>query len=329
MEAQGASARERTDENRALVGGNLLDALSEGDRVCLFAAGRKRAVDAGEEVARQGSRGDCLFVVIEGELAVVRALPGDEEKLLATARPGMLLGEVAVLDRGARSASLRATRPSVLREIGLGAFEALTLYGGDIGYRILRAVAVSVHGRLAATRRSESASRNARPSTVTQLGWSKPPPGALQVLESLPAFEGFDARDWDAMLPRAGVAEVERGANLALSDASGAAAVIVLRGALSPWLEDGSGPELAMPTAGPGGFADYAAALGLAAEPRSWRTRSPARLVRLDAELFAPDSPLASRLLYALSRSLATALRRSTGLAMHLRMAWAASVEVH
>ena len=119
----------RGDESRALAGGNLLDTLSEGDRVCLFAAGRKRAVEAGEEVARQGSRGDCLFVVVEGELAVVRALPGDEEKVLAAARPGMVLGEIAVLDRGARSASLRATRPSVLREIGLGAFEALTLYG--------------------------------------------------------------------------------------------------------------------------------------------------------------------------------------------------------
>ena len=130
--------------------------------MCLFAAGRKRAVEAGEEVARQGSRGDCLFVVVEGELAVVRALPGDEEKLLASAKPGMLLGEIAVLDRGARSASLRATRRSVLREIGLGAFEALTLYGGDIGHRILRAVAVSVHQRLAATRRIERSARTIR-----------------------------------------------------------------------------------------------------------------------------------------------------------------------
>src|SRR5215467_10546970 len=162
----------------ALVGGNLLDALSEGDRVCLLAAGRKRAVEAGEEVARQGSRGDCLFVVIEGELAVVRALPGDDEKLLATATPGMLLGEIAVLDRGARSASLRATRNSVLREIGLGAFEALTLYGGDIGWRILRAVAASVHERLAATRRIEDAAPPAPHSPGAQLGWSAPTPGA-------------------------------------------------------------------------------------------------------------------------------------------------------
>ena len=317
-----SGASGRGDENRALAGGNLLDTLSEGDRVCLLAAGRKRAVEAGEEVARQGSRGDCLFVLAEGELAVVRALPGDDEKHLATARPGMLLGEVAVLDRGARSASLRATRRSLLREIGLGAFEALTLYGGDIGCRILRSVAVSVHGRLAATRRGERDASPAAPSRGAALAWSAPAAGALAVLESLPAFEGLDARDWEAMLPGARIAEIERGADLDLPDASGAGAVIVLRGALSPWLDDGSGPELTVPAAGPGGFVEYAPALGLPPESRRWRARSPARLLRLDAELFAPENPFASRLLYALARDLATDLRRSTGLAMHFRMAW-------
>jgi CRP-like cAMP-binding protein len=306
------------------VVGNLLDTLSEGDRVCLFAAGRKRSVEAGEEVARQGSRGDCLFVVNEGELAVVRALPGDDEKLLATAKPGMLLGEIAVLDRGARSASLRATRRSELREIGLGAFEALALYGGDIGWRILRAVAASVHERLAATRRI-GAVRHATLSPGARLQWSPPAPGAFAVLESLPAFEGLDARDWTSMLPYTGICEVERGADLVLAESAGA--VIVLRGALSPWLEDGSGPELTMPAAGPGGFVEYATALGLPleqliAETRLWRARSPARLLRLDAALFEQDNPFAARLLYALSRSLATALRRTTGLAMHFRMAW-------
>ena len=306
------------------VVGNLLDTLSEGDRVCLFAAGRKRSVEAGEEVARQGSRGDCLFVVNEGELAVVRALPGEDEKLLATAKPGMLLGEIAVLDRGARSASLRATRRSELREIGLGAFEALTLYGGDIGWRILRAVTASVHERLAATRRI-GAVRHAALSPGAQLQWSPPTPGAFAVLESLPAFDGLDGRDWTAMLPHTSICEVERGADLALAESAGA--VIVLRGALSPWLEDGSGPELTTPAAGPGGFVEYATALGLPleqliAETRLWRARSPARLLRLDAALFEQQNPFAARLLYALSRSLATALRRTTGLAMHFRMAW-------
>src|SRR5262249_14750156 len=231
-----------------------------------------------------------------------RSLAGEGGKVVATAKPGMLLGEIAVLDRGARSASLRATRRSELREIGLGAFEALTLYGGDIGWRILRAVAASVHERLAATRRIEPALAQAALPPGARLQWASPPAGAFAALEPLPAFEGLDARDWTAMLPHMGICEVERGADLVLAESAGA--VIVLRGALSPWLEDGSGPEPTMPTAGPGGFVEYALALGLpleqlVAETRHWRARSPARLLRLDAELFAQKNPLAPRLLYA------------------------------
>ena len=211
----------------------------------------------------------------------------------------------------------------MLREIGLGAFEALTLHGGESGSRILRALAVSVHERLAETRRIEGVvSRGAPPSPPAQLRWAGPAAGSLAVLESLPAFEGLDARDWAEMAPRAGVAEIARGADLVFPDASGAGAVIVLRGALSPWLEDASGPELTMPAAGPGGFVEHALALGLPPEHRRWRARSPARLLRLDAGLFAPGSAFASRLLYAVSRGLATSLRRSTGLSMHFRMAW-------
>src|SRR3974390_1672436 len=141
------------DESRVLVGGNFLDALSEDDRARLFAVGRTRTVEPGEEVARQGSRGDSLFVLTEGELAVLRSLPGDQEKLLFRAKPGTVLGEIAVLDRGARSASLKATRRSTLREVALGAFEGVALYGGESGCRILRAVAAAGRARLGATRR--------------------------------------------------------------------------------------------------------------------------------------------------------------------------------
>lgn len=315
--------RERKgDESGVLVRGKFLDALSEDDRARLFAAGRERTVEPSEEVARQGSRGDCLFVIIEGELAVVRALPGDREQKLSVATPGMVLGEVAVLDRGARSATLRATCPSVLREIGLGAFEALTLHGDESGSRILRAVAVTVHERLVAIRELEGAAlRRAAPDS-TKVEWTTPTLGALGVFESLPAFDALDARDWEAMLPYLRAAQVARGADVVLPEASRAGVIVVMRGALSPWLEDGSGPELTVPAAGPGGIVDHTAALGLAPEQRRWRARSPVRLLNLDPALFAPESVFASRLLYALARSLATTLRRSTDLAMHFRMAW-------
>jgi CRP-like cAMP-binding protein len=325
MAARSGDPAKTGDESRVLVGGNFLDALSEDDRARLFAVGRTRTVEPGEEVARQGSRGDSLFVLTEGELAVLRSLPGDREKLLFRAKPGTVLGEIAVLDRGARSASLKATRRSELREIALGAFEGVTLYGGESGCRILQAVAASVHERLEATRRIAGTPRAARASEAA-LRWTKPSADALAVLGQIPAFEGLVARDWSAMLPHLGVAYVLRAAEVALPEGS-PGVVIVLRGALSPRVE--GGPEVTMPAAGPGGVVDYAAALGLTSEARRWRARSPTRLLRLDPALLAPGSEFAPRLLYALSRCLATTLRRATGLAMHLRMAWVKPAEAH
>lgn len=313
-----------SDEGLTLVGGNLLHMLSGDDRERLFEAGCPRMVEAGEEVVRQGSLGDCLFVVAEGELSIVRCLPGDDEQVLSTAKPGMMVGELAVLDGGARSASLRATRRSVLREIGLGAFEAVTLHGARAGHRILRAVAASVHERLETTRGSavRVGPRSEPLPSGARLEWAVPDSELVGVLGVLPAFASLNASDWKAMLPHLSIVDVDRGADLVLPEASNPGVVTVLRGALSPWLDDASGPELTMPVIGPGGFADYAAALGFEAEPRRWRARSPTQLLRLDPVCFEAGGTCATRLLYALSRSLATTLRRSTGLSMHFRMAW-------
>lgn len=315
-----------SEEGRIIAGGNLLDMLRADDRARLFELGRPRVVEEGEEVVRQGTLGDCLFVVEEGELAVVRSLPGDEEKVLLTARPGMLLGELAVLDGGARAASLRAVRRSVLRVIGLGAFEALTLYGGEAGHRILRAVATLVHQRLNATRlaaKCQGAPVGGAAPEGASLAWSPAHDDMAEVLGVLAAFSRLHRPDIEAMLPAIARAALERGADLVLPEVHSPGVVMVLRGALSPWLADGSGPEATMPAVGPGGFVDYAAALGIPAEARRWRVRSPTQLMRLDAALFEPSAASSALLLYALSRDIALTLRRTTGLAMHFGMAWA------
>jgi CRP-like cAMP-binding protein len=282
-------------------------------------------VEEGEEVVRQGSVGDCLFVVEEGELVVVRCTPGDEEEILAHAKPGSLLGELAVLDGGARAASLRALRRSVLRVIGLGAFEALALHGADAGHRILRAVAASVHERLNTTRSAAApvlSSPGAPLAAGAAIDWTPAGSEVARVLSVLPAFAGLNAAEREAMMPRIGVASVGRGADVVLPEGEQPGIVLVLRGALSPWLDDARGPEATMPVIGPGGFVEYAAALGFASEPRRWRARSPTLLLRLDPALFDPGAACSKRLLYALSRGLATTLRRTTGLSMHFRMAW-------
>jgi len=62
---------------------------------------------AGEAIARQGEIGECMYVVQEGRVEVVREQDGAEVRL-ATLGEGDFFGEMALFDRERRSATVRA-----------------------------------------------------------------------------------------------------------------------------------------------------------------------------------------------------------------------------
>lgn len=80
-------------------------------------------VRAGEWVMREGEAADSLFIVRSGRLEVIDE--GPPEALIRLMRRGDVLGELALLREGTRSASVRARRDAGLLELGRGAFEAL------------------------------------------------------------------------------------------------------------------------------------------------------------------------------------------------------------
>jgi hypothetical protein len=78
----------------------------------IMRAGRKPQImrlKAGDQLTRQGDRGDQLFLLLNGVLGVeVDGHP------IAEAGPGALLGERALLEEGRRTATLRALTPAVV-----------------------------------------------------------------------------------------------------------------------------------------------------------------------------------------------------------------------
>ena len=61
----------------------------------------------GELIIRQGEVGDCMYVVQSGEVEVFKT-QGDKELHLGTMGEGDFFGEMALLDRDVRSASIRS-----------------------------------------------------------------------------------------------------------------------------------------------------------------------------------------------------------------------------
>ncbi len=65
-------------------------------------------LDAGEVLFEQGTMGDLIYVVSDGELEIVRELAGGGEELVKLAQPGDYFGEIGVLFHLPRSATVRA-----------------------------------------------------------------------------------------------------------------------------------------------------------------------------------------------------------------------------
>jgi hypothetical protein len=74
------------------------------------------------EIVKQGSPGDAMYLVLEGELRV-RLMIAGKESVLATLAAGEFFGEVALFDHGPRSADVVANQDSLLLKIPAGAFQ--------------------------------------------------------------------------------------------------------------------------------------------------------------------------------------------------------------
>jgi CRP/FNR family transcriptional regulator, cyclic AMP receptor protein len=120
----------RTDVRSAEAGlakASLFQALSGRERDRLAAAGAPVQLEPGAELFAKGAPGDALFVILEGEVEVRMSFAGGREVRVAALGPGAVLGEVAVLDGGARSADAAALRRTRLWRIPRSAvIEALT-----------------------------------------------------------------------------------------------------------------------------------------------------------------------------------------------------------
>ena len=91
-------------------------------------AGRVRLVTFGpfQTVVRQGQPADAYYVVRRGRVSVVEDLPdGGEQRVLRQLGPGEAFGELALVRRGPRSASVVALERAELFVVDVGAFDRL------------------------------------------------------------------------------------------------------------------------------------------------------------------------------------------------------------
>ncbi len=90
----------------------------------------------GQEIVIEGARGDFCFMLVEGAAEVVR-----EGALVARLGPGEVFGELALLDPGPRSATVRSMTEVVAIRIEREALEKVITTDPRIALRMLQVLA--------------------------------------------------------------------------------------------------------------------------------------------------------------------------------------------
>ena len=106
--------------------------VSEPVSSSLFAGAAPCRLKADEALFVAGQSGDGCYRLERGLLKVVVTSPGGEERILAMLGPGAIVGELAMLDEGPRSASVFAVRECELSFISLRVFEERTIRHPEI-----------------------------------------------------------------------------------------------------------------------------------------------------------------------------------------------------
>ena len=91
---------------------------------------------AGAVIIEEGQEGDHMYVVMEGE--VVISLKGRQ---LATAAPGEIVGEMALINSALRSATVTARTDCVLASIDQGSFDSLLRHVPDFTLHVMNVLA--------------------------------------------------------------------------------------------------------------------------------------------------------------------------------------------
>lgn len=86
------------------------------------AMGAPATIKPGEYLFRLGEVGSDLFEIVEGKLEVTALTVEGSALVLGTIGPGDIVGEVAPILGGARTASVRALEPTKYRKLGREAF---------------------------------------------------------------------------------------------------------------------------------------------------------------------------------------------------------------
>jgi len=132
----------------------LFKGFTEQELEILSTAFRLRVFKEGQLICSEGDATASFFVIAKGEVEAHKDLGGDRRLPLGRAGGNCLVGQKSLLDGGRRSASMVATKPSIVLECNRSDFQRLFNANSPFAYKVIDFIVTDLSHRLRASDRS-------------------------------------------------------------------------------------------------------------------------------------------------------------------------------
>jgi CRP-like cAMP-binding protein len=275
---------------------SFLGALDDEARALLLSVATPVSFVPGAVLVRQGEPARGAFIVREGEVEAIVRLPGGESLTVATLSSGSVLGEMALIELGTCTATVRAAAAVDGWYVAHEDFRALVSQVQPVAIRLQHAVTVILAEKVAALNAQLLAiaapeDRAARPTIARADPLAGVPRtrrasfDAGPYLPRLPVFERCTPDEVDELAARGSYLDVPRGHGVFAAGTPAAAAFVVVRGAVEVVaLREAIERRIAI--LGPGQLVGYLSVLRGATHSSHGFAREGTTLLELGAEAF-------------------------------------------
>lgn len=307
----------------------LLEGRDEADLSALARVVRRRTVQAGETLWRQGEEARELLFIVDGTVSASLRLPGDRAVEVWRAGRGETVGEIALLDGKGHTMSVGVTETATMLSLGRLEFAALLARQDASAFTLQRGLASLFTSRhrnqlrdLAASLGGEADGPRAEDAarTFAELRYCGPPDS--KYVRRMATFHDFDSLALWGFLTSGKYAECPAGRTLLAEGAPSTACYLTINGAVERVLLRGD-RRIRVGLAGPGRTFGYEGLIDGSPSPVTAFTRERALLLVLPREpfeqLFNGEDAVSRVFLDVIQRELVAALRQS--LRQHARLA--------
>ena len=139
------------DHTEILGSVELFEGITPAELQAISLICKEITFKSGEVITRQGETGDDLYIVLEGYVEILHSgtLPELSPRTIVHLGKGQIFGEMALVDHGPRSATVRAASdPTKLLKIHCDEFEQECEENHHLGYVIMRNIAADLSFKL-------------------------------------------------------------------------------------------------------------------------------------------------------------------------------------